>query len=212
MSQSKEEDSTKRSVIFSRAGRTHETSPSRKELLVRRFAIIAAASLAVLPALHAHEHAPRVLSPHAADAYSMKTFAQYPRWRDLKGDAKVWEIYKYLADPRTGIYPMGAGAWEGKDQVYDFGYIRDPVKMINVYSVGYCDMLGPTMAGIMKDMGIGPSRTLNLPGWGHVVAEVFYDGKWHYLDLDVRAAFRRGDGSLASMEESKKESDLWKGP
>jgi len=55
----------------------------------------------------AHEHAPRVLSPHNADAYSMKTFAEFPRWRDLKGDAKVYEIYKYLADPRTGIFPMG---------------------------------------------------------------------------------------------------------
>ncbi len=166
--------------------------------------------LLAAPGIYAHEHAPRVVSPHNADAYSMKTFAQYPRWRDLKGDAKVWEIYSYLADRRTGIFPMGAGAWEGKDQNYDFGYIRDPVKMINVYSVGYCDMLGPTMAGVMKDMGIGPSRTLNLPGWGHVVAEVFYDGKWHYLDLDVRAAFRREDGSLASMDEAKKDDALWK--
>jgi hypothetical protein len=177
-----------------------------------RRTLILSAALALSSALHAHEHAPRVLSPHNADAYSMKTFAEFPRWRDLQGDAKVYEVYKYLADPRTGIFPMGAGAWEGKDPVYDFGFIRDPVKMINVYSAGYCDMLGPTMAGVMKDMGIGPSRTLNLPGWGHVVAEVFYDGKWHYLDLDVRAAFRREDGSLASMEDAKKDDSLWKHP
>ena len=157
----------------------------------------------------AAEHAPRVLSPHNADAYSMRTFAEFPRWRDLNGDAKVYEIYKYLADRRTGIFPMGAGAWEGRDPVYEFGYIRDPVKMINVYSVGYCDMLGPTMAGIMQDMGIGPARTLNLPGWGHVVAEVFYDGKWHYLDLDVRAVFRRPDGSLASLAEAQRDDSLW---
>src|SRR5436190_11741575 len=179
---------------------------------MRRLLMLVATALALSPMLHAHEHAPRVLSPHNADAYSMKTFAEFPRWRDLKGDAKVYEVYKYLADTRTGIFPMGAGAWEGKDQVYDFGYIRDPVKMINVYSVGYCDMLGPTMAGVMKDMGIGPSRTLNLPRWDHVVAEVFYDGKWHYLDLDVRAAFRREDGSLASIDEAKKDDALWKRP
>ena len=107
----------------------------------------------------AAEHAPRVLSPHNADAYSMRTFAEFPRWRDLKDDAKVYEVYTYLADRRTGIFPMGAGAWEGRDPVYDFGFVRDPVKMINVYSVGYCDMLGPTMAGVMQDMGIGPART-----------------------------------------------------
>lgn len=164
-----------------------------------------------MPNCAGREHAPRVVSPHNADAYSMKTFAEFPRWRDLQGDAKVYEIYKYLADKRTGIFPMGAGAWEGQDPVYEFGYIRDPVKMINVYSAGYCDMLGPTMAGIMQDMGIGKSRTLNLPGWGHVVAETFYDGKWHYLDLDVRAIFRRPDGSLASMEEAQRDDSLWAG-
>jgi hypothetical protein len=31
----------------------------------------------------AAEHAPRILSPHNADAYSMRTFAEFPRWRDL---------------------------------------------------------------------------------------------------------------------------------
>ena len=71
-------------------------------------------------------------------------------WRPSDGDAKVFEIYKYLGDRRTGVFPMGVGAWEGKDTAYEFGYIRDPVKMINVYSLGYCDMLGPTMAGIMQ--------------------------------------------------------------
>src|SRR5215813_10375839 len=103
---------------------------------MRRLLILVAAALALSPAIHAHEYAPRVLSPHNADAYSMKTFAEFPRWRDLKGDAKVYEVYKYLADPRTGIFPMGVGAWEGKDTAYEFGCVRDPVKMINVYSVG----------------------------------------------------------------------------
>lgn len=160
----------------------------------------------------ARECAPRVLSPHNADAYSMKTFAEYHRWKDLKRDEKVFEVYKYLTDKRTGIFPMGEGAWEGKDVMYEFGYIRDPVKMINVYTCGYCDMLGPTMAGIMQDMGIGKARTVNIPGWGHVVCEVFYNDKWHYLDLDVRAVFRRDDGTLASLEEAKADDSLWKGP
>jgi len=180
---------------------------------MRPVKLIALAALAALACpIHAAEYAPRVLSPHNADAYSMKTFARYERWRDLTGDAKVYEIYKYLADKRTGIFPMGAGAWEGEDVMYDYGFVRDPVKMINVYTCGYCDMLGPTMEGIMKDMGIGPARTVNLPDLSHVVAEVFYDGKWHYLDLDLRAVFRRPDGTLASMAESKTDASLWKGP
>jgi hypothetical protein len=171
--------------------------------------VVALASSASLAT--AAEHAPRVLSPHNADAYSMRTFAEFPRWRGLKDDAKVYEVYKYLADRRTGIFPMGAGVWEGLDPVYDFGFVRDPVKMINVYSVGYCDMLGPTMAGVMQDMGIGPARTVDLPAWEHVAAEVFYAGEWHYLDLDVRATFRRPDGSLASLAEAQRDDSLWEG-
>ena len=88
-------------------------------------------------ALPAREHAPRIISPHNADAYSMKTFAEFPAWKDLSGDAKVLAIFEYLTDRRTGIYPMGAGGWEGNDVMYEYGFIRDPVKMINVYPAGW---------------------------------------------------------------------------
>jgi hypothetical protein len=180
---------------------------------MRRSAVaVGVLALILARPVEAAEHAPRVLSPHNADAYSMKTFARFARWQDLAGDAKVYEIYKYLADRRTGIFPMGAGAWEGRDVMYDYGYIRDPVKMINVYAAGYCDMLGPTMEGVMSGMGIGPARTVNLPGLSHVVAEVFYGGKWHYLDLDLRGVFRRGDGTLASTEEARRDDSLWTAP
>ena len=42
--------------------------------------------------------APRVVSPHNADGYSMTTFGDFHRWRDLARDERAWEIYKYLAD------------------------------------------------------------------------------------------------------------------
>lgn len=160
----------------------------------------------------AREYAPRVVSPHHADAYSMKTFAQHPRWRDLTGDARTWEVFRYLADPRTGLFPLGQPVYEGTDLLEEFRTVRDPVKLINVYGYGYCGILGPTMAGVCQGMGLGRSRTLILPGWGHVAAETFYDGKWHYLDLDVRTAFRRADGSLAAMADAQRDAALWQGP
>ncbi len=158
------------------------------------------------------QFSPRILSPHNADTYSLKTFAQFPRWRDLQGDAKVYAIYQYLADRRTGIFPMGVPAWEGPEVLSEYGAVRDPIKMLNVYPIGHCGTLGPTMAGIMEGMGVGPSRTLALPGPNHVVAEVFYNNHWHYLDLDLRTVFRRPDGSLASMAEAKTDRSLWRGP
>jgi len=162
--------------------------------------------------MEAREYSPRILSPHNADAYSMKTFAQFARWRDLKGDAFAWEVFQYLADPRTGLFPLGQEVREGHDTLPEFLTIRDPVKLINVYGYGYCGILGPTMAGVCQDMGLGPARTLIIPGWHHVAAETSYGGRWHYLDLDVRAAFRRPDGSLASMADAQRDGSLWQVP
>jgi hypothetical protein len=173
---------------------------------------LAAALLAGLAGapVEGREYAPRVVSPHRADAYSLKTFAEYPRWRDLKGDARAWEVYRYLADPRTGLFPLGQPVPEGRDVLPEYQYVRDPVKLINVYGYGFCGILGPTMAGVCEGIGLGPARTLIIPGWHHVAAETFYDGTWHYLDLDVRAAFRRPDGTLAAMADAQRDPTLWR--
>src|SRR6266487_2048624 len=56
-----------------------------------------AALLVSAAAAEAAVHSPRVLSPHSADTYSMKTFAQFQRWRDLSGDSKVVKLQ--LAGP-----------------------------------------------------------------------------------------------------------------
>jgi hypothetical protein len=139
----------------------------------------------------------------------MKTFAEFPRWRGLKDDARAWEVFRYLADERTGLFPLGQPIFEGRDALPEYRTVRDPVKIVNVYGYGFCGILGPTMAGVCQDMGLGRSRTLILPGWHHVVAETSYGGKWHYLDLDVRAAFRRPDGSLAAMADAQRDASLW---
>jgi hypothetical protein len=88
-------------------GENLEGGPMRRTLIpVRRAPLAGPATAGLLMALAvalaspaslatAAELAPRVLSPHNADAYSMRTFAEFPRWRDLKGDARVYEVYKY---------------------------------------------------------------------------------------------------------------------
>ena len=56
----------------------------------RRF-LVWAAIVALLMSANwtaGREYSPRVVSPHRADAYSMRTFAQHPAWRDLQGDAR----------------------------------------------------------------------------------------------------------------------------
>ncbi len=139
----------------------------------------------------------------------MKTFGDLHRWRDLAGDERAWEIYQYLVDTRTGVFHMGE-VREGQDPLSEYATVRDPVKILNVYGYAYCAIFGPFMAGVCEEAGVGPGRSVILEDWRHVLAEALYDGGWHYLDLDVRAAFRRPDGRLASFEESRTDESLWK--
>jgi hypothetical protein len=152
--------------------------------------------------------APRVVSSERADAYSLRSLGDFHRWRELAGDRRAWEIYRYLADRESGLFHMHEFG-EGDDVLPEFRHVRDPIKIINVYGYGYCGILGPVMAGVSEGAGLGPARTVVLPGWSHVVAESFYDNQWHYLDLDVRAAFRRPDGRLASLAEARTQAGLW---
>jgi hypothetical protein len=133
-----------------------------------RCTLLSAAATVVLtlsPAkTSAHIYSPRVFSPHVADTYSMRTFAEFPRWRKLTGDARAWEFFRYLTEERTGLFPLGMPVREGGDVLEEYLQIRDPAKLINVYGYGYCGILGPTVAGVCEQMGIGPSRALALPG------------------------------------------------
>ncbi len=165
--------------------------------------------LILTPFAAGREYAPRVLSPLRADAYSMRTFAQYPKWRGLRGDALAWQVYEYLADTRSGLFHCNE-VLEGNEALSEYSNVRDPVKIINVYGYAYCGILGPTMAGVWADMGAGAARTVTLPGCSHVVAEVFYGDRWHYMDLDLRAVFRRADGTLASLDEARHDRSLWR--
>jgi hypothetical protein len=172
--------------------------------------VVAVAAMVMTQTALARQYAPRVVSPHNADCYSLKTFADFHRWRDLTGDQRAWEIYKYLADTRTGLFHMNE-VLEGDDDLSEYRTVRDPVKVINVYGYAYCAIFGPVMAGICEGVGLGQARTLVLRDWSHVAAEAFYDGKWHYLDLDLRAVFRRPDGTLASMDDARRDASLWTG-
>jgi hypothetical protein len=154
-------------------------------------------------------YSPRILVEGMPDTYSLRTFGQTGPWRQLAGDERAYAIYRYLADTHTGLFHMNVVA-EGDDGLGEFMQVRDPVKILNVYGYGYCGILGPVMAGICEEVGLGPARTLVLPAWNHVAAETFYDQRWHYLDLDVRAVFRRDDGTLASMQEAKDDASLWR--
>jgi hypothetical protein len=58
----------------------------------------------------------------------------------------------------------------------------DTVELINSYGIGLCGYQSQAYAQICQAGGI-KARTLHMPG--HVLAEAWYDGDWHFFDCQV---------------------------
>ena len=107
---------------------------------VKRYVAFALSIFLTVDYAVADVRAPRVVSPHNADGYRMKTFGDFHRWRELAGDERAWEIYKYLVNTRTGVFHMSE-VREGTDTLSEYTTVRDPVKILNVYGYGYLSLI-----------------------------------------------------------------------
>lgn len=69
---------------------------------------------------------------------------------------------------------------------------------------GWCDNVARLLVNFARAAGY-PARLLELTHTdghnGHVVAEVYYGGKWHLFDPDHGVEYYLPDGSIASFEE-----------
>jgi hypothetical protein len=89
----------------------------------------------------------------------------------------------------------------------------DTVELINSYGIGLCGYQSTAFAQICQAGGI-KARTLHMPG--HVLAEAWYDGDWHFFDCQVGwFAFKKvkeADGkerlTVASHEDIAKDPSI----
>lgn len=154
---------------------------------------------------------PRVLSEHTADVSDLGRFRQHQRWKDKTDEELAVALWQYLCGPDTGLYHMNT-VNDGPDPWDEYSTVRDPVKLMNIYNVGYCGIFGPVLDGVFQGAGFPDGRAFGLPGWNHCTTEVFYRGAWHYFDLDVRGALMKPDGTIASLAEARTQRELWVNP
>ncbi len=154
---------------------------------------------------------PRVTSEHNADVTDLKRFRQFHEWKDKKDEALAIAIWQYLCGRETGLFHMNT-VNDGSDPWGEYSTVRDPVKLMNIYNVGYCGIFGPTLDGVFRGVGFEKGRAFGVSGWNHCTTEVWYNSGWHYLDLDVRGALMKPDGTIASLAEAQTHRDLWVDP
>ena len=143
----------------------------------------------------AQVYSPRVLVAGQPDASDLSRFAngicdragaKTPRARA----EAIWRFF--LTDGRfvaPGFWYHIAG-WTYEEPM---GEVLDPLKLINSYGFGLCYHIAPLLASVWKAAGFEDARVWFLTG--HTVAEVFYDGAYHYYDSDMLGYSTIGGGS-----------------
>jgi len=153
----------------------------------------------------------RVISEHTADTTDLKRFRQFSAWKDKTGNDLALAVWKYLCGYETGLYHFNE-ILEGPDPFDEYATVRDPLKILNVYNMGYCGLFGPVLDGIFQGVGFDQGRSFGVELWRHCATEVFYDDAWHYFDVDVRGVLLDANGTVVSLDKARRNRDLWVDP
>ena len=153
----------------------------------------------------------RLTSEHTADTTDLRRFRQFHQWKDKTGNDLAIAVWKYLCDYETGLYHFNE-ILEGPDPFDEYATVRDPLKILNVYNMAYCGIFGPVLDGIFQGLGFEKGRSFGVELWNHCATEVWYGQAWHYFDLDVRGILVDADGTVASLDEARRNRNLWTNP
>lgn len=153
----------------------------------------------------------RVTSEHTADTSDLRRFRQFAPWKDKTGNDLAIAIWRYLCDYETGVYHFNE-VLDGTDSFDEYATVRDPLKILNVYNMGYCGIFGPVLDGIFQGVGFEQGRSFGLVRWNHCATEVWYDNAWHYFDMDVRGVLLDDTGTAISLAEAQNNRRLWVTP
>lgn len=86
-------------------------------------------------------------------------------------------------------------------------YVTDPLKLIGVYGFALCGNNSAAMSALYNAAGLR-ARTRSMPG--HSVPEVWFEGKWNYIDTDMFGYVFLPDGQrIASVDELARDADLF---
>ncbi len=153
----------------------------------------------------------RVTSEHTADTSDLGRFRQFAPWKDKTGNDLAIAIWRYLCDYETGVYHFNE-VLDGTDAFDEYATVRDPLKILNVYNMGYCGIFGPVLDGVFQGVGFEQGRSFGLVRWNHCATEVWYDHAWHYFDMDVRGILLDDAGTVVSLAEAQNNRRLWVAP
>lgn len=140
---------------------------------------------------------PRVVGTNRADFTDVESFLKFKEFNGKKDEELILAIYDYLTSKIDGTYHW----WdmeESKGEPTMKGRVIDPVKLWNVYGFMICGQMATVLYRIYTTAGY-KARQFGAPG--HSISEVYYDGSWHFLDVDMWTWFKNKNNKIASAYE-----------
>jgi hypothetical protein len=142
-------------------------------------------------------YSPRVVGTQRADFYSLETLLASPQLAGKKGEELALAVYDYFTSTVDGTYHFWSPD-ETRGIPRRRQRVDDAVKLINAYGWMLCGQHAAMQFQIHRAAGM-PARQYGMPG--HNLCEVYYDGRWHALDIDMWTWFRTKEGHIASATE-----------
>jgi HEAT repeats len=137
---------------------------------------------------------PRLLSIHTPDASSPEAIVAAIIKPGMSQEQKALAIWRYCWE-NTWHWPAPV---EPPAKQHSLDVVYDANKQLNVYGYTYCFAIRSLGEALYQAAGL-EARSAGISG--HVLPEVYFDGKYHLLDHDQRGFSRVADGSIASLKD-----------
>lgn len=164
-------------------------------------------------ALFAQIASPKLLAIGQPDSTDLKRFtasifAQSHAVTPREKAEAIWRFF--LTDGRfaKSDFWYHIAGWSYEEP---WGEVLDPMKLLNSYGFGLCYHIAPLLEAMFDAGGFADARCWFLTG--HTVAEVFYEGSYHYFDSDMMGYNYAGDGSykgksIASVRDLERHPEI----
>ncbi|MHC4917110.1 MAG: hypothetical protein ACYTGB_16645, partial [Planctomycetota bacterium] len=139
---------------------------------------------------------PRVLREGQIDTSSVDSIIRSIIRPGMTQKQKALAVYEFLI---KYCWHWAPGREGPRANDHSYGVVYDPIKLINVYGYGYCFQNRASAEALWQAAGL-EARSAGISG--HSIAEVFYDGAWHFLDTDQKGYCLLADGkTIASIDQ-----------
>jgi len=123
----------------------------------------------------------KIIINDRGDWYSMEGLLREAIGTAKNDQEKVYLIWQFLRSNRHHDDHLHSGRWSNE--------LHDPVKMLAIYGAGLCDDSGSIGASMYWAAGFREPEPFVRGLHGHMMCEVFAEGRWQFMDIDENVLY-----------------------